>query len=427
MMRAWWIVGGLIVSNIVVLPLFAQSPKIADLDTSDLSNVIYYYMGDITTQGTSKIDLLYNNQETTNERRGLIKHFCDTFLNTRDDGLEWMIYFDYGAMRYDPRQSLFMYTLCTPLDSTMQTDYAETFSFRYTNDNEEFSLSALLKEKTKAVDLRRLSDDDDCDPKKSMQACNFATMLTPIMKTIINDLTNIKLATLYGRKYENTTEKRQEAIKDFSITYFGKPQEACRDGEKWYLYPDVLEGDQKHCSHPKTYQMMDETLKSAFGLVKKTELIDGEKILNTSCTNTKTNLFACGFVSRGMSFVDGDWNIFQNILLNEHLFYQLFSLYYRQQITSNAKYSPLSFKTYSDSAELAFAESDQLQRDSFLMADALQKTNHLLLQTAVNFPVHIALSAYKEDVAAYRASLTRLFTPLHQLYYTLRNAQSCQQ
>lgn len=89
MMRALGIVGGLIISNIVVvLPLFAQSPKIADLDTSDLSNVIYYYIGDITTQGTSKIDLLYNNQETTNERRGLIKHFCDTFLNTRDDGLE---------------------------------------------------------------------------------------------------------------------------------------------------------------------------------------------------------------------------------------------------------------------------------------------------------------------------------------------------
>lgn len=426
MKKTWLLVGCWIVSNIYTLPLFAQSPHLQDLDPSDLSNIIYYYMWDITKQGTSKIDLLYNHQEPSDERRGLIKHFCDTFLNTRDDGSEGMIYFDYGAMRYDPRQSLFMYTLCTPLDEPMHTNYTDTFSFRYPNEQEEFSMLTVLKDKAKPLSLWKLSDDDDCDPSKSMQACNFSTMLLPIMKTIINDLSNVKLATLYGWKYENTTEKRQEAIKDFSTTYFGDPQTACRDGEKRYLYPDVLEWDQKHCSHPKTYQLLDETLKSAFGLVKKTTLIDGAKILNAPCQNTKTNLFACGFTSRGMSFVDGDRNIFQNILLNEHLFHQLFSLYYRQNITSNAKYSPLTFKTYSDSAKLAFEESDQIQRDSYLISDALQETNHLLLQNAVNFPIHIALSAYKEDIAQYRSSLARLFTPLHQLYYTLRNAQSCQ-
>jgi hypothetical protein len=415
------------ISNLFVLPLFAQSPHLSALDTSDLTNIVYYYLWDITIQGTSKIDLLFNNQETTNERRGLIKHFCDTFLNMRDDKKEGMIYFDYGGMRYDPRQSLFMYTLCTPLDATMRTDYADAFSFRYTNEWEEFSLVALLKEKVKPVSLWRLSDDDDCRPNGSMQACNFATLLMPMMKAIINDLSNIKLATLYGWKYENTTDMRQEAIKEFSQTYFGDPQAACRDGEKRYLYPDVLEGDQKHCSHPKTYQMMDETLKSAFALTKKTQLVDGEKVLNAVCKHPKANLFACGFMSRGMSFVDGDWNTYQNIMLNENLFYQLFSLYYRQQITSNAKYSPLTFKTYSDSAELAFEESDQIQRDSFLIADALQETNRLLLHNAVNYPIHVALSAYKEDIVAYRASLTRIFTPLHQLYYTLRNAQACQQ
>lgn len=115
------IILGILCNSIV----FAQTPKLQELNTNDLSNVLYYYMGDITQQGTSKIDLLYNVQERSDERRGLIKHFCDTFLNTRDDGKEGLIYFDYGGMRYDPRQSAFVYTLCTPLDETnISSEYA---------------------------------------------------------------------------------------------------------------------------------------------------------------------------------------------------------------------------------------------------------------------------------------------------------------
>lgn len=251
-----------------------------------------------------------------------------------------------------------------------------------------------------------------------------------MMKTIINDLSNIKLATLYGWKHENTPDARELAIREFSDKYFGDrddPQSPCRDPDVRYIFPESLEGDKKHCSHPKTYQMMDETLKSAYALVKETEFFDGEKMIQTECKHPKTNIFACAMANRGMSFIDSDWKSYQNVLLNENFFYQLFSLYYRQQITSNAKYSPLSFKTYSDSAEKAFKESQQIVRDSNILQEAIQETNRMLLHNAVSFPVHIALSAYKEDIAQFRSSLAKIFTPLHQLYYTLRNAQSCQE
>lgn len=39
------------------------------------------------------------------------------------------------------------------------------------------------------------------------------------------------------------------------------------------------------------------------------------------------------------------------------------------------------------------------------------------------FPIHIGLLAYYEDVLAFRKSIVQIYTPIHQLYYKLRNVQ----
>ncbi len=42
------------------------------------------------------------------------------------------------------------------------------------------------------------------------------------------------------------------------------------------------------------------------------------------------------------------------------------------------------------------------------------------------FPVHIGLLAYYEDVLEFRKALVKIYTPIHQLYYKLRNVQQKQ-
>jgi hypothetical protein len=50
------------------------------------------------------------------------------------------------------------------------------------------------------------------------------------------------------------------------------------------------------------------------------------------------------------------------------------------------------------------------------------------MQTTINniratFPLHIWLQIYYEDVVWFRKSLAKIYTPIHQLNYKLRNIQ----
>lgn len=45
-------------------------------------------------------------------------------------------------------------------------------------------------------------------------------------------------------------------------------------------------------------------------------------------------------------------------------------------------------------------------------------------QIHASFPIHIHLTAYYEVIKKIRNQLARIYTPLHQLYYKLRNVQS---
>jgi hypothetical protein len=43
------------------------------------------------------------------------------------------------------------------------------------------------------------------------------------------------------------------------------------------------------------------------------------------------------------------------------------------------------------------------------------------------YPMHIGMQAYLEDIKWYRKQLGKIHTPMHQLYYLLRNVQSCEE
>ncbi|MDP2669471.1 MAG: hypothetical protein Q8O99_00200 [bacterium] len=64
-------------------------------------------------------------------------------------------------------------------------------------------------------------------------------------------------------------EELKQAVRAFSDAYFGDkqldnegnpigdPQSPCNDEATWYLNPTDVEGNKKHCSHPKTYLFVE--------------------------------------------------------------------------------------------------------------------------------------------------------------------------
>ncbi|USN55736.1 MAG: hypothetical protein H6765_03995 [Candidatus Peribacteria bacterium] len=267
-----------------------------------------------------------------------------------------------------------------------------------------------------------------------MNGCHLSSVLPVIFKHVMNDISNVKLATLYGATEGTKNEEREKAIREFATSYFGEypigegdGMIPCRDPDTHYLSPKVLEGDQKHCSHPKTYKLVDEVIKSAHGLLTDNIFLDGPKVIKETCEDPKDNLFACAFSNYGEYFAESDWNTFQNLYLNELMFYRLFADYYSNQIRFNTKYAPISNKPVSDIDQLIQEEVANMFLETQISQQAVSQMMRMLTQVASTYPLHVALMAYLEDLINYRRTLINIYTPINQLFYTWRNAQACQE
>ncbi len=436
--------------------------------SSEINETLSTYVGDISHDGTTMTDLLLNQQETTNTRLWLINHYCDTLLHTRKQvgGEHDMTVreVNHEWYRYDPRQSLFMYVLCVGVDEKNNgrkiagepykyRNYKKVFeSISYEDDGGKIAppkiTDILRDERTTKFDFNKVrwladqstldaddNDGEECDPATTMQGCQFTEFAPKIFNTIMNDYGNLKLAAIYGYIYGDSEEQVDKSIEAFSNAYFGVDKEIDKDGpcndlSVIYLSNQELEWDKKQCQHPKTYSMLKQTLLSAKRLAEDTVLLDPKKLLEEgTCDdryNTTNNLLKCSLSNRGESFTTSDMSTFQNLLLNEVMYYHLFLSYYGGEISANPKYNPLSIWSFSFSAERNQKEIGQITREQYLSFQAMDQMRRLLAHMYTTYPVHIWLMAYLEDLLIYRSVLIKLRTPTDQLYYTRRNAQSCQ-
>ena len=395
-----------------------------------------------STDNDSYLDLLAGEDVNLEKRQGLVMHYCDVLLGTRDgDNLAdecgcW----DNDPYRYDAKQSMFVYALCANMDQALdQPKYIQAFNTTYETPDGEFpfNLALYIQED---VDLNEVwgipaqelletkSQLDGCDPTSDMQGCNFGRILPEIFTTIMNDLSNLKLASMYGYNYGDDKESRELAIRDFATTYFGEasqPEVPCNDDGYHYLRYESLAGNKAHCMHPRTYNLLDSYLKAAKKFVRKTDMIDGEILMETQCGDPKTHLLGCALAATGGFFGVNDTQTFQNVILNELLWYKLFITFVGNELTTNANYQPFRLSGFGTEVDQMRREAQSLANEVTLAEQAVWQMLRLMSQRQVNFPIHIALMSYYEDLVRYRDLLARTYTPRHQLYYKFRNIQEC--
>lgn len=411
--------------------IFAQEAA-----STDSEEIISKVIGGFTNQDNTYIDLLINHPPEDKTRRGMILHFCDVVLDVYKDGKLAQPSFSYGNMSYDPKKSLFVYALCVNMDKAPEhSSYKDAFK-----PTDGFDIQKLIKQDiTDLNDIRNIPSQDTldggssyhgCNPKTSMGDCNFTNFLPDIYSTIMNDLSNLKLASIYGYKYDhNKKEDREKAIADFAHTFFHDPEHpeiACNDKATHYINKEQLsDGKSEHCSHPKTYQYLDEMIKSAWAVVKKTAYLDGKSIMESACEDPNKNPLLCAMSSTGFTFVAWSRNSFQNVLLNEQMFYNLFLWYYQGLIDQSINYEALNFKRIGSNTERETFESSTISQEQAFAQQGMYQMLRQLENLYATFPIHIGLLSYYEDLVYFRKRITTLYTPLHQLYYEFRNAQDC--
>jgi len=452
--------------------LFCLSSSVfAGEPVSDVDKIFWESIGTITFDQKTLIDKLLNQQETTKMKRSLILHYCDVVLHKEHAKDGNSLEMQFQNYIYDPKQSWFVYTLCTNIDE--QSKWRKILEKPYTYrgykevfDDTNYSPSGVKLELSNYIkpdvdlngDVRHIPKQPDldseiayhaCNPTTSMQWCSFANFLPDMFETIMNEYSNIKLWSLYWYQmiswnvvdsFANTQDPKVIAtVAKFSKTYFGDdmyddtwkpifdPKIPCNDATITYLSSQDPLGKSVHCQHPKTYQFVATTLKSAKRLIDKTVLIKAEKVLEEECKWNERNmlLMRCAFSTYGHVSFDSDMKSFNNLLLNELMWYNLFVTYYTQMLLYDPSYHPLSIWSASFSYQRGVKEYTTMLYEQQLAMQAVKLMSRMITNVAVHFPLHVWLSAYYEDLLNYRKTVTKSYTPFHQLAYKRRNVQAC--
>lgn len=292
-----------------------------------------------------------------------------------------------------------------------------------------------------------------CDPVTDMNRCAFSSRAPSIFQTVMNELVTMRQAAVYGYRYYSTDDKVvfQEAaldmaVEDFAMKYFMDGTDGtvtCNDKDLHFLNAwkiasstgtnidgttnTLVEWDKKHCYHPKTSKLVRDTIKDQRKLLESLYYLNPIEFFKISnkCDEKKSLLTRhwCALSNYQVSPWDNDSQAFHNVLLNELMWYNLFTTYYLNNITTN---NSLSKNVWIVAAlNSARDEVSILAYEQQLASQAIETTMRMLNNVQATYPIHVWLQAYLEDIKWYRKQLAKVYTPMHQLSYLLRNVQEC--
>jgi len=327
-------------------------------------------------------------------------------------------FMDGETLRYAPRYSLFIAALCWPL--------VKESSFEHPSVMRKTSREGITGEPRPS-----------CDPTWSMEFCNLAALISDIFTEVMNDHATLWLA------WWVLTEKKEpeELVKQFSDTYFWDQSAVCKDPKWAYIsQKNASNVEGAICFHPQTYATLLDTIKSLQKQAQKLTLLDAEKLTalpHETCDQIETaDLFACAYAFKQNETLTARQN---NLWHNELLYYHALIAWLSTKL-EDPKFAPFSLDAKQYDYEATWKPGDArekkemltangtaqiwlLQREIWLSTQALRAMQQTITNFRAAFPIHIWLLAYREDTVAMRTALTKVYTPIHQLYYKLRNVQ----
>lgn len=455
---------------------FAQ----ADVCVSNYDQIINDFIWTSIDGESTLISGLIKYRNTSVVKSGLIEHFCDTRMLTHKDAktdVPDMAHqcLDSDNMRFDPRQSLFMYGLCVGYDefNTKYDSENSWHTFPVTNEKEyiyrnrkkqftdlSYTLQSSSGEKwkkiaeditkyvpedyqdDKLIQKRWLLDakDDPCHPAKGMTSCKMWYPTKNILTQVFAGLFDIKKAAIDGYKYGTTEKDVERAIADLSISLYDQDKPwsdswVCLDANKQFLMKEDSSSNesQSHCGHPKTRGEIKSMIVAAGQDVKSIEELAGEEIAKTECQGLRETMIPCA-----MSNLNGKKNVeraaetilrseelaWRNVVLQELFFANMWADYYSMimEVESNRDQTP--WDNQSDKfRKITQEELGPMKRDLEMIERSADRLMNLMWQYRTMYHECVTLKAYQEDLHYYWQRLNKMYTPVHQNKFLTDDAQ----
>lgn len=280
--------------------------------------------------------------------------------------------------------------------------------------------------------IEKIHNNLNCDRSTNLNSCPLSTYLSKVFHIIINDYVNSKIANIYGNMSELSIQDEikewqiQTGINNFSDYYFSKCGSITGNSEFIYINKDQVDGgDKNYCSHPNTYKVLSNYIENSYQKTKNNKIISYD-ILNNEVSRWSflwsSLLSNCSKWDDGLDCALDD---FRHLMLNELMFYGLFMEFYGHYVVSSEQFWPLTIgKDKIVTQEILDEEWWKAQVELEVATNAIQQDFKIIRNLFAKFPIHIALVAYLEDLVRFRNTLVKLYTPIHQMYYKLRNTQT---
>lgn len=452
---------------------FAVSEKVQQLQEegkmciSDYTRIQEEFLGTISNKNNTLTDLMVKNQDTGAEKWNLVEYYCNTWLHTFPQNwgskLDNMKYrcVDSNQMRFDPRQSMFMYGLCVAYDEAnkTRTDYSykersSIFEVEYivpfSNNKEQnidksvvTNIQKYIPEEV-AADLlgerRELdSQEDDCDPTKGMANCWMWYPTSNILRNVFWAYFDLKKAAIDGVNHGKKPADIDLAVQDLSRALFNQEEAEsgiCLDTSKTFLSKTDAPSNesQSYCGHPQTYAFVYNQIESALLDVERVTKLNPDPIYEDPCESVRGNLLACAMSVLPDEFGDEiddkpllhDWEerAWRNLIANELFFAHMWADFFEMQLLSNTRYQwDDESSNLEDKIKRSRLEILWLRQHLDMIEDASDRMITLLAQYRTMYAMCIALSAQQEDIDALHKPLNKMYAPTHQLYYETKNAQ----
>ena len=347
--------------------------------------------------GNNIWEKLYKVFETKENitKKDLVINFCDVLANNPK------------INSFDASKSIFLKSLCNKTNLYTDKDFAESIEInssfeKYLNlSNKNLHNNPITKSCT--LDWYNMI-------KWSLNHIDFSCVSEQIFDNLASDILNIISAKAY---WFNLTE--ENLIKWQEKLFWNQ---VCK---KWNYLSATLSSKVSLCNHPFTFKYIKNTSKSL------KSLLNNLSILNLNGGNISDFLKELWYKSTNSKLdVVNDTINLKNLIYNELFFYNLFLVYYKASLENqNNKFKMLkvwtnAYETIQSSQNKQIKNIDKLL---YLSNTIIKKSFVIVKDIYWTFPIHIWLMAVLEDLDAFRRALAKIYTPLDQLRYKLKNVQ----
>lgn len=397
----------LLISTWAFSSVFANLPKFDEAYKTN--RLAIFWFSNTNTPDSPKTNNYVENianglyrSNTTKTNRSLVLNYCNVVLNDNTYLLVGDEKAEKQQFMYDPRQSMFVLSLCM----TVNPQYDRYFPLLQNEDGtyyKKYNLSDF------GMPIYKGSS---CSTSWDMNHCDLYKYIPKLFNETINDYVNIKQANILWVQNPNFNEGEGMKVED-----------QANDLMKERFYGQMLcdingEKDSK-CDYPKTMKHVKEYIRKSAKLIKQAKVINYNKIiLDATAEKGKRTEKECGLSSKR------EWNYniimcwllwekeahmeaFMNVLYNELFYYRLFITYYSTDI---------KIPNQNESAE-------KMRQELVRSQDAVDLSLQMLKELYFAYPLHLGFTLYLEDLISLRKELVKIVTPISTLYDKLRNVQ----